>query len=142
MSDFKPVSGPFFAAAQISEADIEQAALEGFTTIINNRPDDEEPGQPASQSLQAKAEAAGLQYHYVPVTPGHISPDQVQAVAAAMSQSNGKVLGFCRSGMRSTCLWALSQAGSVSSQDLISAAAQAGYDIAGMKPRLDAMNRG
>ena len=137
MSEFKHVSGSFYAAAQIQDSDIEQAVSDGFSTIINNRPDGEEPGQPASDELKTRVEAAGMRYYHIPVYPGHLGPEQVASFRSALEESEGKVLGFCRSGMRSTCTWALTQAGARSAEDIISSAASAGYDISGMRPRLE-----
>jgi uncharacterized protein (TIGR01244 family) len=39
------------------------------------------------------------------------------------------VLAFCRSGTRSTTLWALSQAGKLPAHEIIAQAARAGYDM-------------
>ena len=41
----------------------------------------------------------------------------------------GPVLAYCRSGTRSTTLWALSQAGALPADEIISSAARAGYDM-------------
>jgi uncharacterized protein (TIGR01244 family) len=54
--------------------------------------------------IERAALAAGLRYRHIPIAGG-IGPDQVEAMAAALSE--GKLLAFCRSGTRSTILWAL-----------------------------------
>jgi uncharacterized protein (TIGR01244 family) len=79
------------------------------TAIVNNRPDDEEPGQPSAAEMASAAEAAGLSYRHIPVAGG-FSPEQVDAMAAALAEAGGPVLAFCKSGTRSTFLWALAEA--------------------------------
>jgi len=97
--------------------------------VINNRPDGESPDQPSSAVMQAAAETAGLSYHFIPLGRDGVSPQMVDAETEALEGSAGPVLAFCRSGTRSTTLWALSQAGKVPAQEIVTAAAHAGYDI-------------
>jgi len=53
----------------------------------------------------------------------------VDAETEALEGSAGPVLAFCRSGTRSTTLWALSQAGKMPAHEIVAAAAHAGYDM-------------
>jgi len=98
--------------------------------IVNNRPDGEEPGQPPAAEIEAAAREAGLAYRHIPVEPGGLSSDLVQAMAEAIDEADGTMLAFCRSGTRSTYLWALarSQQGTPG-DELIERAAAAGYDL-------------
>ena len=89
---------------QIRPDEMEAVAAAGVALIVNNRPDGEEPGQPTSAEIERAALAAGLRYRHIPVAGG-IGPDEVAAMAAAMDE--GKLLAFCRSGTRSTLLWAM-----------------------------------
>jgi uncharacterized protein (TIGR01244 family) len=115
------------APRQIRPEDIAGAAAEGVRTIINNRPDGEEPGQPAGAEIEAAARAAGLAYRHIPVAGG-FSEAQVAAMAEALEA--GPALAFCRSGTRSTYLWALARARQgVAAENLVRAAAEAGYDL-------------
>src|SRR5687768_13193816 len=95
------------ATRQLYPADIPVAAAAGTRLIVNNRPDGEEPGQPSSTEIEAAARAAGLDYRHIPVAGG-FSADRVAAMAEALE--NGPVLAYCRSGTRSTYLWALARA--------------------------------
>ena len=79
--------------------------------------------------MQAAAEAAGLSYHYIPLGRDGVSPEMVAETEAVLEGSNGPVFAFCRSGTRSTTLWALSQAGKMPAQEIVSAAQRAGYDM-------------
>lgn len=133
---FKPLTDQYSVYGQLDDGLIRKAAEDGFQAIINNRPDNEEPGQPSSADLKAVADELGLAYHHVPIVPGQISEDDVSAMKAAFDSAPGKTLGFCRSGMRSTCLWALANPDAEDADSLINRAANAGYDISGMKPKL------
>jgi uncharacterized protein (TIGR01244 family) len=125
-----------FVAGQIGPDDIRDIAAAGVTTIVNNRPDDEEPGQPGSEAIREAAEAAGLDYRDIAVS-GAIATDQIEAMAVALEQAEGKLLAFCRSGTRSTYLWALARASrGADGETLIVQAAGAGYDLTPLRPHL------
>ena len=118
-------------AGQLRPADMAVAREAGVTMIVNNRPDDEEPGQPAGAEIEAAARAAGLDYRFVPVGHGGFSANQVAAMAEAMASAEGPLLAFCRSGTRSTYLWALASArDGADGSELAAKAAAAGYDLA------------
>ena len=122
------------AGRQLRPDDIAAAAAEGVAVIVNNRPDGEEPGQPASADIERAAKAAGLRYHHIPITGG-IAPDQVAAMARALEE--GRTLAFCRSGTRSTHLWALAiHSRGADGATILAAAAGAGYDLARLRPYL------
>jgi uncharacterized protein (TIGR01244 family) len=133
MSDFRRVTDDFSTAPQISVADVAEAARLGFTTIINNRPDGEDPAQPASAEIEAAAKAAGLAYAFVPVRGGP-GPAEVEAVREIVDAAEGPVLAFCRSGTRSITTWSIGQAqsGAMSRGELVSLGRQAGYDLSGV----------
>jgi len=98
----------FATAPQIDPQDMAAIAAHGFTTVINNRPDGEGgPAQPTSAQMADAAAAAGLNYHYLPVISGQITPEQTQQFAALIKAAKGPVLAFCRSGARSTNIWSM-----------------------------------
>ena len=133
MSDFRHVTDDFTTAPQISLADVAEAARQGFKTLISNRPDGEEPGQPTAAEIAAAAEAAGLAFHHIPVRGGP-TPEQVAQTQAVLQDADLPVLAFCRSGTRSIITWSLSQAssGAVSRADLVGLGRTAGYDLSGV----------
>jgi uncharacterized protein (TIGR01244 family) len=138
MSYFRQISDDVLASPQITAADIEAARAEGVRLIINNRPDDEEPDQPSGSEMEAAARAAGMDYRAIPVSPGGFDEGQVRAMAEALASADGKVLAYCRSGTRSTLLWALAQAASGGDpQAIAQAAADAGYDVTPIRPAID-----
>jgi uncharacterized protein (TIGR01244 family) len=104
-----PLDERTFVAGQIAPGDLPAIAAAGVTLIVNNRPDGEEQGQPASAEVEAAARAAGLDYRHIPIAGG-FNGDDVLAMAEALDAAEGKVLAFCRSGTRSTFLWALARA--------------------------------
>ncbi|HEY7809975.1 MAG TPA: TIGR01244 family sulfur transferase [Allosphingosinicella sp.] len=115
-----------FVSGQIAP---EEISTLGVAMIVNNRPDGEEPGQPASDQIAAAAEAAGVAYRHIPVAGG-ISLPQVAQMADALADAKGPVLAFCRSGTRSTYLWALARARlGDDAEELVGKAAAAGYDL-------------
>ena len=90
--------------------DMAEIAALGVTTIVNNRPDGEEPGQPSGAEIADAAERRGSIYRQMPIAGG-IEAEQVEAMAQSMDDNPGKLLLFCRSGTRSAFLWALAQRG-------------------------------
>jgi len=127
MTEFRCVTPAFWVAPQIDVTDLVRAKAEGFTLIINNRPDGEAPGQPTGEEIAAAARAAGLAYLAAPVV-GMPGPAQVAAVRSAMEGST-KTLAFCRSGTRSIVTWALGQANDDNRQELARLGVAAGYDL-------------
>ena len=133
MSDFRHVTDDFSTSPQIAIADVAEAARRGFKTLINNRPDGEAPDQPPSQAFAEAAKAAGLAYFHIPVRGGP-GPAEVEQMRAAVQDSAGPVLAFCRSGTRSIVTWSIGQAtsGAMSRGELTALGRQAGYDLSGV----------
>ena len=133
MPDFRRVTDDFTTAPQISLDDVAEAARQGFKTLISNRPDGEDPGQPTAAEVAAAAEAAGLTFIHIPVRGGP-TPEQVEQTQAILAEAEGPVLAFCRSGTRSIVTWSLSQAasGARPRDELVGLGRQAGYDLSGV----------
>ncbi len=132
-----------FVAGQISAADIDTLKAEGFTAIINNRPDNEEPGQPSAESIEALAKAAGLKYIHLPMANGQPLPENVVGdFRALVTDSEEKVLAHCRSGMRSSVIWALGAiaAGEVTVDDAINKGAAAGIPLQNVRALLESVD--
>lgn len=127
-------------APQIAVDQVADIAAAGFKTIVNNRPDDEDAGQPSGDAIRAAAEAAGLKYVAIPVTHSGFSHPQIDAMTQALTDADGPVLAYCRSGTRSCNLWALAAAKAGRNPNLLLAQAEdAGYDLRGIRPMLDAL---
>lgn len=136
---FRTLDPSISVFGQIEPEDVAAAKEQGFTTIINNRPDDEQPGQPAGAAIEAAAHEAGLGYVAIPVDHAGFAEWQVAAMADALEKADGPVLAFCRSGTRSTFLWALARHRlGDEGEGLIAKAANAGYDLSAIRPILSA----
>ncbi len=141
---FRKVTDRLYVAPQIDVADVAQAQAMGVTMIVNNRPEGEEPGQPTGAQIEAAAQAAGIAYVAVPVTHAGFAPWQLDQMGVALDAAgDGKVLAYCRSGTRSTLLWALTRARAGDDADTLSAqAAEAGYDLSPIRQIMDAVKGG
>ena len=136
----RKIDDDFFAAAQIDADDVAEAAAMGIALIVNNRPDGEDPDAPQSAQIAAAAASHGLGYVAIPVTHAGFSHAQIDALQTALAGATGPVLAYCRSGTRSTNLWALTRARMGDDPDTIVAkAAAAGYDLTALRPMLDAL---
>jgi uncharacterized protein (TIGR01244 family) len=139
---FRRIDDTILVSPQIAPTDVADAAAEGVTLVINNRPDEEEAGQPAGDSIATAAEASGLRYTAIPVTHAGFSHAQVDAMVAALEAADGPVLAYCRSGTRSTFLWALARAKIGDHPAVLTEKAEAaGYDLRPIRPMLDALFR-
>lgn len=116
-------------SAQITPRDVGAIAAAGYTVLINNRPDGEEPEQPPGAAIAAAARAAGLEYHYMPVTAQSFPGSDVDALGDLFDDPDRPVLAFCRSGTRSANLWVATR-DAVLRDHAIAAAKQAGFDLA------------
>ena len=133
-----PVTDTFFVSPQISAEEIRAAKDEGFTLIVNNRPDGEMIGQPNSAELEQAAHEAGLAYVHLPVDSGGVTPQHTGGLERAIDDAeDGKTLAFCKSGVRSLLVWSYAEArfGKPVAQ-IIQEARAAGFDISGHEPAL------
>lgn len=99
------VSDQFFVSPQIDYNDVKALADAGYKTIINCRPEGEEASQPLSKALNKAAKKANISYHFIPFKPGRATAEDRTNFQAALDQSSGPVLAFCRSGMRARGLY-------------------------------------
>lgn len=127
--DVKRINNEVSVSPQITPEDVAAIKAQGFVAIINNRPDGEASDQPPSATIEAAAHAAGLAYHHIPLGRDGVSVEMIEQTKQVLEGSTGPVFCFCRSGTRSTTLWALSQAGRKPASEIIAAAAHAGYDM-------------
>jgi len=127
--ELKRINEHVSVSPQISPDDVAAIKAAGFVAIINNRPDGESPDQPDGAVIEKAAHDAGLAYHHIPLGREGVTPQMVEETKSVLEGSAGPVFCYCRSGTRSTTLWALSQAGKQPAAEIISAAANAGYDM-------------
>lgn len=128
----KKLANDFFVSAQIGPEDMPAIAALGIRAIIVNRPDGEEAGQASFEAVKQAALLNGLRVCFLPVVSGQLPEHQhVAALGALMKENGGPALAYCRSGTRSTILWALAEAhkGVQTHKAIIDTASRAGYDI-------------
>jgi sulfide:quinone oxidoreductase len=120
-------------AGGLDQSDIEALAEAGVRTIVNNRPDGEDPGQLAAAEARSIAEAHGIAYHHIPVTGASLSRADVDAFAAVLATAPTPIVAHCRSGTRSALLWGLARMrDGADPVELVAEAARHGIDIAAL----------
>jgi uncharacterized protein (TIGR01244 family) len=138
MSDFRQLSDTVLASPQLTLTDIETAKTEGVRLIVNNRPEGESEDQAPGPAIERAARAAGMDYVAIPIGRGGFGEAQIRAMSDALANADGKVLAYCRSGTRSTLLWALARCAEGDDPDAVSdAAAAAGYDVAPIRGAME-----
>ena len=137
--EIRHLTSHYAVSPQIAPEDVAAIRDAGFTTVINNRPDAEIPTDLHSESMRAAVEAAGLSFIANPVVGGAISMQNLDAQRSAITTAAGPVLAYCASGNRSSIVWALSQAGTLPTDELIATAARWGYNLEPFRPQIDAL---
>jgi uncharacterized protein (TIGR01244 family) len=107
--DVRQITESYSVSPQITPDEIAAIKAAGFKTVICNRPDGEQSGQPSHETIKAAVEAAGLAFRYIPVISGQMTMENVEDQAAALDEVQGPVLAYCRSGTRCTNLYAAIQ---------------------------------
>lgn len=136
MMDTRSLSADLSVGPQIAPEDVRRLRTLGFRSLICNRPDGEAPDQPPFAEIAAAAEAAGMEARHIPVT-APIPSDAVAAFRTAAHELPQPVFAFCRTGTRSTTLWALAEATAQGAEAVLERAARAGYDLTGVAPRIE-----
>jgi uncharacterized protein (TIGR01244 family) len=136
---FRKIDDKTYASPQIGIAEIAYAKALGIGLIVNNRPEHEADDQTPGAEIAAAVHEAGMAYVAIPVSHAGFSMPQVEAMQQALAQAGDTpVLAYCRSGTRSTLLWALAQARSgMNPDDIAAKAAGAGYDIGPIRATVD-----
>ncbi|MEP2784952.1 MAG: TIGR01244 family sulfur transferase [Pseudoruegeria sp.] len=135
--DIRDITPTYSVTPQIEPADLPEIAAAGFTTVICNRPDDENPVELHAEYIRIATEAAGLKFVLNPLTHGNLTMDIIELQAKTLNESDGRVLGYCASGNRCTVLWSFAKAGELPCDDIIAAGESAGYQTAGLRPQID-----
>lgn len=94
-----------YASGQLFESDLGLLIRQGVRSIVNTRPDDESPGQPASADLAKAAREYGITIVHFPVDPGSITPEIARAFMKACDELERPLMICGRSGGQSTKIW-------------------------------------
>lgn len=103
--EYRQITDDYSVSGQITPDEVAAIKAAGFKSVICNRPDDEQAGQPTADSVKAAVEAAGLGFRYIPVISGQMTGDNVADMADALDEMDGPVFAYCRSGTRCTNLY-------------------------------------
>ena len=137
MADIRKLTDNLSVAPQLSAADIADAQNLNYKSVLCNRPDEEEAGQPAYREIEQAIERHGLVSEFQPVNGSAISDQDVDDFSAHLKSLPGPVLAYCRSGTRCTVLWALSEAGKRPTNDILAIAGSAGYALEPLRERIE-----
>lgn len=135
----------FAVSPQLAAADFPALAAAGYKTIINNRPNNEEPGQLTAEEAQKIASENGLNYVHIPVKMPELTEEVVEEFRTAIQENPGPILAHCKSGTRSCVLWSMVTAkeNTMTLEELMECAAKGGYDLTRMRPLIEQyMNAG
>ena len=121
------INSSFSVADQIEARDVPALAAAGFKTVIDNRPD-LEGGTPAAV-IRAACERHGLEFFFQPVEFSTLSLADADAMGQILQRSDPPVLAYCRSGRRTTALWALMAAPLAGLQTVIERSQRAGVGL-------------
>ena len=92
-------------AGQLLPEHMAELKKRGYASVINNRPDGEEAGQPTSAQMEEAAREQGLSYVHQPIVPGEMSEFDMEAFARHFSELDKPVMMFCRTGNRLSTLY-------------------------------------
>ena len=134
--DIKTLTSNLSISPQVLVSEIQAIAQAGFKAIICNRPDGEGPDQPSFKEIEQAANKYGLTATYLPAESGKVRDEEGQVFGQLLNTLPGPVLAYCRTGMRSTTLWALSQAGSKPLPQILEASQKAGFDMMALVQRI------
>jgi sulfide:quinone oxidoreductase len=132
----KTINPDFLVSPQLVAEDIVQAKAQGIRSIICNRPDGEAAGQSSMQTIRDAAENAGLEFREIPFAPGKQTEEDIAAFASALKELPAPVLAYCRTGTRSTGIWAQASVAQSDVNDIIAQAGQAGFDLSKLRDML------
>lgn len=137
--DTRQITPHYHVSPQISVEDVAAIKSAGFTKVICNRPDFEVPPSHQADAIGNAVRDAGLGFELLELTHHTMTPENVARQMQLANDSGGKVLAYCASGTRCTVIWALGQIGILSTDDILSTAAQGGYDLGGLRGTLYAL---
>ena len=136
--DIRTVTPRYSVTPQIAPEDIGAIKAAGFTKVICNRPDAENPPELQAAAMEQAVKAEGLDFVSIPLTHQTMTPENIALQEEAVASAEGPVLAYCASGTRCTVIWSLARAAEgMSADEILKTAADAGYDLSGLRPRLE-----
>ncbi|MBL4871583.1 MAG: TIGR01244 family phosphatase [Robiginitomaculum sp.] len=136
MTTINKLSDDISACAQIFPEHIDFIQSSGFKSIICNRPDMEKPGQPFAGDIEKHAKDAGLSYIHIPMRPGQLTQEIIEAMRTAFETAPKPILIHCASGTRSAMLWSFIHVKELGVDGVLAATGNAGFDLEKIRPAL------
>ncbi len=133
------ISETYHVSPQISPEDAAALREAGYSLVICNRPDGEVPPALQAESIGQAVTSAGLEFAVLPLTHQTMTAENILKQSDLVAKANGKVLAYCASGTRSTVIWALGHAAELGVDEVLTRAAEAGYDLSGLRPTLETL---
>lgn len=140
--NFRTLTPLYTTSPQIAPGDVPALKAAGYTRVICNRPDGENPPELQAAALRSAVEAAGMEFVLNPIIGGALSMGNVAAQKAAIEGATGPVFAYCASGNRSSVVWALANAGKIPTDELVVTAAKFGYNLEPVRAQIDALAAG
>jgi sulfide:quinone oxidoreductase len=126
----------FYAANQIQAKDIAQLKQEKFECVLCNRPDNEEQDQPSVEMIKSQCLANGIEFLHLPITPGDFNLEAIMETEKVLKTAK-KTLAYCRTGTRSTMLWAFAKTKDLEVDEVLKITDQSGYNFQHLKELLE-----
>ena len=138
MTKYYELTSWITVAPQVSDEDFAVISAAGYKSVFNIRPDDEAGEYLKSGDAGKVARAFGLEYRHMPVDCLCVTDEfNVEGFAEAIEDLPGPIFIYCRSGTRATILWALVNAGTIPTEEIIAVAKKNGYDLAVIREDLE-----
>lgn len=102
--NIRKIDDRFAIAGQVQTDEVKKLAEDGFRAIICARPDNEDPDQPSFEAIATIAQRFGMKAFHIPVT-GLLSEGQIIQMEQALANTDGPIIGYCRSGGRAGSLY-------------------------------------
>lgn len=93
-------------SGQITADDVAELAKQGVKSLVNNRPDGEEAGQPSSDEIAKACQEHGIAYAHIAFAGGMMDIHHVQTFADFFNDTERPLHIFCRTGNRSSTILA------------------------------------
>jgi len=103
--DIRQINDEYSVTGQIDIEDLDEIKAMGFKSIVCHRPDFESPDQPLFADIAKRAGELGLSISHVPVGPTGVDATAVAGMVDALDEFERPMLGYCRSGARSTAIY-------------------------------------
>ena len=126
----------FYAANQIQAKDIAQLKQEKFECVLCNRPDNEEQDQPSVEMIKSQCLANGIEFLHLPISPGDFNLEAIMETEKVLKTAK-KTLAYCRTGTRSTMLWAFAKTKDLEVDEVLKITDYSGYNFQHLKELLE-----